>query len=96
MSLAVNLLAKATKLLAIAATLWGAFAALVAAIASVDGACRSEAYEIVINAVPVAQLLLLKAGLDRDSERRGQAALFYASAALCLVPQGAVAALCWA
>lgn len=86
----------AAKLPAIVATFIGALAALIAAIASVDGACRTEALEVAINAAPVAQLLLLKAGLDRDNRSPAQATLFYALALLCLVPQSGAAALCWA
>lgn len=93
---AVRPLRRAAKLLAIAATLWGAFAALVAAIASVDGACRTEALEVAINAVPVAQLLLLKAGIDRDRSAPGAATMFYALAILALLPQSGAAAICWA
>ena len=93
---AVEPLRRISRLLAIAATLWGAFAALVAAIASVDGACRTEALEVAINAAPVAQLLLLKAGLDRDNKSPARATFFYGLDLLCLVPQSCAAALCWA
>ena len=89
-------LRSAARLVAIAASLWGGLFALAAAIASVDGACRTEALEVAINAVPVAQLLLLKAGLDRDSNAPGAAAMFYTLAILALLPQSVAAAICWA
>ena len=85
----------AVKLLAFVATLSGALSALVAAIASIDGACPSEAYEVVISAVPLVQLLLLKTGLDRDPGSPRKAAIFYGLTVLCLVPQVGAAALCW-
>lgn len=85
----------AVKLLALVATLSGALSALIAAIASVDGACPSEAFEVIINAVPLAQLLLLKAGLDRDPGSPADAAIIYALTILCLVPQAGAAAMCW-
>lgn len=85
----------AVRLLAVVATLAGAFAALLAAIASVDGTCSSEAFEVIINAVPLAQLLLLKAGLDRDLGSPKNAATIYAVTVVCLVPQAGAAAVCW-
>ena len=85
----------AVKLFAFVATLSGAFAALIAAIASVDGACPSEAPEVIINAVPLVQLLLLKSGLDRDPGSPKNAAISYGLTVLCLVPQAAAAAFCW-
>lgn len=87
-----NYLSAASKVFAVAATLFSALAT--PAIAILFNTCRFEVLNVVITAIPLAQLLLIKAGLDREVVFPLKSTVFFMLAVACLGLQAGALTIC--